>query len=798
MELELELQRALGSGYVLERELGGGGMSRVFVALETALGRHVVVKVFPSDLDAGSGIDRFRREILLLAQLQHSHIVPLLAAGEAEGRPFFTMPLVAGESVAAALARSGPLPGKDVVRILRDVALALAYAHARGVVHRDLKPDNILLSDGTVMVTDFGIAKALLASREGERDGSLTLAGTSLGTPAYMAPEQWAGDPAADHRVDLYALGVTAYEMISGARPFGGSPQALLKGHMTELPPPLRARRPDVPASMVALVEALLAKDPAHRPAVEDVLRALDQGWAPSFRGRIRAPAGRRRVAAAASCGLLGVLVWAWAARSRRPAEVAGVERSVAVLPLVNRGGGPAQDYFVDGMTDEVTAALSRVPGLRVVSRTSAFAYKGRTDLDIREIGRRLGAGTILEGAVRRDGPRLRASVQLTNATTGAAIWAETYQRGAADAFEVQESIASAIAGALRMTFDQSTERRQRRRGTRSTAAYDSYLRGRYVWRQRGEQSLHRAVAYFREAIAADSEYAQAYAGLADALILLPVYGLAPADSAIPAAARAAERAIALDSTSAEAYTTLAAVRKSVGAWAKSDQAFRKALQLDPNYSTAHQWYGELLLVTGRVDSAVAEMKRAVSGDPVAPLVAAELGYFLALAGRLDSAIAQGQRAIDLAPDLWTGHAFLGSVYAWAGRYDDGARELERALALDSNAPFQGALAYTYAKAGRVGRARRILQTLLKRGRPGANPQSTEIAVAYAGLGAVPEALDWLERAAAAKDPLLYETWLGTPWFQSLRSNPRFQSVVAQLGVNATPGETHVRPGALP
>ena len=826
-ELTSGLQAALGDAYAIERELGGGGMSRVFLAREVALDRRVVVKVLPPGLAAGLSTERFRREVLLAARLQHPHIVPLLAAGDAAGTPFFTMPFVEGSSLRERLRDGAPFPLRDAVRLLRDVASALAYAHRCGVVHRDIKPDNVLLSHDSAVVTDFGVAKALSSARDSggpasaAASGTLTSIGTSLGTPTYMAPEQAAGDPAADHRVDLYSFGVLAYELLTGAPPFAGRPpHALIVAHLTETPAPLAARRAEVPPALAGLVHRCLSKDPAERPqdateivAVLDDVAATTTGDGAarptSSAGRDgvggagagapgRLPTRGRRTGALLAAGALLVAGIAgagvWAARgSSRPAfdllrssrsPAATDPTSIAVLPFVNVGGAAQDEYFSDGMTDELTGALGDVPGLRVASRTSAFAFKGR-NVDAREIGRALHVGSLLEGRVRRDGQRLRVSAQLTSASDGLALWSETYEREMRDVFRVQDEIAGAIAAALRVRLTAAADTAAGSRArTADMVAYDLYLRGRYHLHRRGGAELQRAAGYFEQATRRDPGYAAAYAGLADAMALLPVYGDTPADSAFAVARAAAERAVALDGTLAEAHTTLGLVHKSLGEWEAAERALRRAVSLDAGHAPAHQWLGEVLIITGRVPEAAVAIQEAARLDPMSAVIHAELAYTLGLLGRAEGAFTAGRRGIELAPELWTAHAFLGYAYLFNARLPDALREIEAAVALDSTVtPVLGTLAYAYGAAGRADRARTLamrLDALAER------PNGSAIAASLAWLGAGDRerGLAWLERAAERRDSWLYAMSVNAPFFDAVRDDPRFAAVVRQMGLD--------------
>jgi len=800
-ELRDRLQAALGDDYAIERELGGGGMSHVFLATERRLDRQVVIKLLPPDLAGGVSLDRFHREIQLVAKLQNPHIVPVITAGEADGVPFFTMPFVEGRSLRDMINAGTSMSITEGVNILRDVATALAYAHERGIVHRDIKPDNVLLSGGAAVVTDFGVAKAISTARQGTAPGgSLTQIGFSLGTPMYMAPEQAAADPNTDHRADIYSFGVMAYELFAGKPPFAGrSPAALLAAQMTETPPPLSVARPDAPVPLVELVRRCLEKDPTKRPQqATGIIQALDQALVSSGHSALGvaapvvAPPARtnRTVLALAVGGMFVVAATAGVIMSRRPAPTSATGadgvRSVAVLPLENVGGSDSDRYFSEGITDELTSTLGKIPGLRVASRTSVFALKGK-GMDAREIAKTLKVSTLLEGTIRRSGERLRVTAQLTNASDGLALWSDTYERQMKDVFQVQDDITGSIASALRMALAPTPNNKQGLpkgtvpAGTEDLAAYDLYLRGRYFWHQRGNDALHRAADYFGQAIDRDPTFARAYAGLADALGLLPIYGSTPADSAFPLARKAAEKALSLDSTLAEAHTTLGLILKSTGEWEPAAAEFRRGLALDSTYATGHQWYAEVLIITGRVRAAVTELERARELEPLSPIINAELGYALGLAGRYREGILAGQRAVELDSTLWTGHAFLAFTHAFAGEYDAATSGFRRAVALGQGIdPLLGALAFCLAKTGQTDSARAAIAPAEARAK-GRGGSPIAMAMAYTGLGDHDAALAWLTRAAQEKDPWLYAMSINAPVFDAVRDDPRFAQAATTM-----------------
>jgi serine/threonine-protein kinase len=784
-DLRATLERTLGDLYSFERELQGGAMSRVFVAMDRQLGREVVMKVLPPEVAAELSADRFRREIQLAAKLQHPHIVPLLSSGEVNGTPYFTMPFVEGESLRARLARVGELPIPEAVRILREVASAVSYAHKHGVVHRDIKPDNVMLTDEFAVVTDFGVAKALSASTKPSQGQTLTGLGVTLGTPAYMAPEQATADPSVDHRADIYSFGVMAYEMLTGSLPFAGrSMQATLAAHAIEKPEPIERRRPGIPPALGALIMRCLEKRPADRPQnAADVLHELD-----AIPVALTSPpiAGRRNTliltGAAAAVLLVALLVYRGSKRNSAAADqpVAQI-RSVAVLPLANVGGDAQDEYFSEGMTDELANALSKLPGLRVASRTSTYAFKGKKDIDVGEIGRKLHVEAVLEGVVRRSGDRLRVGAQLTNVSDGLAIWSDTYERRPSDVFAVQDDIARSVADALKLKLGgKAAELSSSSRGTENLEAYDSYLRGRYFWNRRGAANLRKALSYFEESIKRDSGFARAYAGLAITHAILPEYTDTPPADGLAKTRSAAAHALALDSSLAEAHTALGLAAVHAWDFRAGETEYRKAIALDPGYPTAHQWYGELLYHTGRLDSSFVETRQAIALDPLAPIPFEALGYALTLAGRYDEAIEQYRNADEMSPGLTLTLLLLGDARLQMGQTQQAVEEYEQAARLDRETLLtKGRLCHAYGVVGRAAEAKKLLSEIEARAGKDRASWVTR-AICQLGLGNRSAALDAMETAVKNHDiavftaysPLLDRTW------DPVRADPRWTAIL--------------------
>ncbi len=781
MNLREELQKTLGDAYTLEQELGGGGMSRVFVATETALGRRVVVKVLPGEMSGPLSVERFNREITIAARLQHAHIVPLLAAGEVEGLPFFTMPYVEGESLRARLARQGELPLADAVRILREVASALAYAHSHGVVHRDIKPDNVLISSGAAMVTDFGVAKALDAAGTAGGEG-ITSVGTALGTPGYMAPEQASADPLVDHRADLYAWGMMAYELLTGQSPFAGrSPQATLAAQVTEMPEQITRRRAAIPPALADLVMRCLEKRPADRPqSADELVRSLDAMGSPSGNepasAGVRSPRQRsasrgRSLAVAGVVVALVVAAGLWFAKRGGAGPPAGAtEMTLAVLPIENLGGDSTTEYLADGMTGELASELKKVPGLQVAGDLSTFRFKG-THADPADIARQLGVRMLLTGKLQPGRGRVRLQMQLSNAD-GKLLWSNKFDRENKDNFAMQDEITSAIASEMRMVLSPMTLAVAHAGRTINPEAHDLYLRGQFEKNKLTPQGLKRGLAYFEDALKLDPNYAQAHFGVAFSYdILADVYE--PSHEYHMLALAEARRAVESDSLLAEARVLygfeIAAAEWDVDA---GRAEMERGLALNPNSPDALFVYGMFLLLTGESAKSVALADRLIQIDPLSALAARLRADALLWGERYEEALRQDSVATKLDPTVILTDATDGNALTGLGRYDEAVSAF-LAFQKTFDQPSWG-LAIAYGRMGKRDEGTRVIRAMEERERrQWVDPDF--IAIGYAGIGDRDHAIEWLEKAFQTKAWGLraFMNW-DTPWLRSMRDDPRF------------------------
>jgi serine/threonine-protein kinase len=661
------------------------------------------------------------------------------------------------------------------------------------VVHRDIKPENILLSGGTAVVTDFGIAKAITASKTQAPGGTLTVVGTSLGTPAYMAPEQAVGDTV-DQRADIYAWGVIAYELLSGKHPFGSktTAQQLIAAHIAEKPQDLAEVNRDIPAPLAALVMRALEKSPDARPqSAQEIQKLLDDPGMANTSGPQTTRAGIKvdvkassprsmmvlKVAAAVIVVALAVVAIKAMVKGKdnSPAVAAAAADSsihtVAVLPFVNTGGDPKDEYFSDGMTDELARALSKLPDVHVASRTSAYSFKGK-NTNAQEIGKALNVAGIVEGTVRRAGDRLRVSAQLTNANTGLVIWSDGFERSASNVFEVQDDLTAAIVGALssQLRSEKQQTLASESRGTNDREAYDLYLRGRFNWNKRKADALEDALSDLNAAVARDPKFARAYAALASTYAILPEYSPSVnKELERQRGVEAAKRALELDPSLAEPHTVLGFIHMASYKWDESESEFKKAIQTDSTYATAHQWYAFLLATTGRLNEAMEVSQTAHRLDPLSKVIADNV---CARAGMLKD-YTVGDEVCPQALPMLDGPALYKTAQGkWAEAADLWNRYGESYSA-------QGFSAYCLVHAGRIPEAREKLKRFLAKNEP------MNASFTYIALNKKDSALLWLERSVDMKESALRTTapLLISHMFDPLRGDPRFEKQIDRMGL---------------
>ena len=774
--------------HILER-LGAGGMGVVYRAHDAQLDRDVAFKLLP-DESVGSEAARSRllREARTASALTHPYICHVYEAGEADDHVYIAMELLDGRPLSEAIP-SGGLPLETILRIGTQIAEALAHAHAKGVIHRDLKANNVIITqEGRAVVLDFGLAKRELMEESGSSELlsiAPTATGVVMGTPAYLSPEVLQGERATAQS-DIWSLGVVLYDMASGELPFRGRSAAELFGAiLKDSPEPLPER---VHPGLRAIVQRCLAKEPSQRyklaSEVQAALQALQPGSG-SVSGHVRPSWGRLAAYAAAVVATVATVLLATdVIRWREPVGggSAGARiRSLAVLPLANLSGDPGQEYFADGLTDELIADLASIKSLKVISRTSAMQFKGASK-PLPEIARELGVDGIVEGSVLRSNDRVRIKVQLIDAAKDRHLWTQSYDRDMRDVLAMQSEVGRDIAERIDVQLSPREHGEVTRPRPVNPQAYEFYLRGRYYWNKRTKDALLQALDNFDRAVRIDSTYAVAYAGLADTYVLMAPYAGSPPRESYPRARIAALKALKIDEQLAEAHASLGRVKLFYDwDWAGAETEFKRAIELKPSLSTAHHWYSICLRDMGRLREALAEANRALELDPVSLIISTNLGDTFYYAGQFDQAVAQHRKTLLLDPDFMAAHLYLGRALEQEGMLQYAIAEFQRARFLAGKTPYAlGDLAHAYALAGKRADAGRLLNDLLELSKHGASLE-TDIALAYLALGNRDQAFQYLEKAYTERSGL--NDLNMDPRFGSLHGDPRFQDLLVRLGL---------------
>jgi serine/threonine-protein kinase len=752
-DLTDRLGKALASRYTLQGEIGQGGMAKVFLAHDLKYERAVAIKVLRPELAAEIGPGRFLREIQIAARLHHPHILPLYDSDQVDGLVYYVMPYIEGETLRQRLVRERQLPIADALRIAREVADALSYAHGVRVIHRDIKPGNILLDAGHALVADFGIARAI-----GSGD---TSTGHIVGTPSYMSPEQVEGLEL-DGRSDIYSLGAVLYEMLVGEPPFRGtSLLAVIANRLSSPMPSPRAARELVPEAVDAAVRKAMSTLPADRFST-----------AAEFAEALGTPA-----TVAIAVGAAQAMV------QQAMAQEVATAKSVAVLPFENLSTDPENEYFSDGITDDIIAQLSKVSALKVISRTSSMQYK-KTTKKITTIAEELGVNSILEGSVRRAGARVRIVVHLLDPRTEKHLWGDTFDRQLSDVFEVQSEVAQQITGALAAALSPEEKKRLEAKPTDDAEAYNLCLLGRYHANKWSEENVKKGIGFFHDAIAKDPNYAAAYAGLADAYELLSIgFSSKPPVEYLAQAKAMALKALEMDDSLAEAHTSLAYARWLGDLdWSAAERGFKRALELKSSYVMAHEWYAEFLAALGRHDEAVVEIKRAQQLDPLAVPVNRAVGWVLYFGRRYDQAIEELQKALAMDPDFVGARMVLWWAWVAKGEHQRAIADIRK----ESERPGLRAvkklmLAYALAAAGQREEASGLLWELETK--LAEEPRLALLsAILFVAMDSRDRAFEQLERAFQQREPGLLFLKVA-PWLDPLREEPRYRALVERLGL---------------
>ncbi len=775
--------------YEILAPLGEGGMGEVYRARDARLDREVAVKVLPERLaEDSAALSRFEREAKALAALSHPNVLTILDFGQQDGIAYAVTELLDGETLRSRLLRS-QMPWREAAELGFELADGLAAAHSRGIVHRDLKPENVFVTtSGRPKILDFGLARreGLVAPADHGRqrtETQVTEPGAVMGTVGYMSPEQVSG-LSADARSDIFSLGCVLYEMVTGARPFAGRTGAeTLAAILRDEPADPSQSATPIPAELAGVIRHCLEKRPDKRfQAARDLafaLKAIPAG-APATARALAAP-NRRKLAAIGGVALI-LLVAAFLVVTRvLPGRGDGVH-GVAVLPFQNLSGDPAEEYFVDGMTEELIGKLAKVENLRVISRTSVMQYKVAKK-SVSEIAKELNVDSIVEGSVLRSGQRVRITVQLVRAATGEALWSESYEKDPTDVLTVQAEAARAIVDEIKVRLTPEEGQRLARVRPVDPEAYDAYLKGRFYWSKFNGEDYLTSIEFFQKAIDKDPTYAPAFAGLAHPYRALAFEGLIPPAEGLAKAEDAARRAQALDDTLAEVHFVIGMNLMARWDYPGSLIELRKALDSSPQDALMQRFYAQALSREGRWDEAIAEGKRAQQLDPLSVETNRALGSILYYAGRYDEAIDQYTRTIELDPKDARLHDFLADVHARKGMYPEAIAAERRYLSLSGDEEASEELQRDFARSGyRPAMEALYRKTLafLEEAAKYAYVSSVHFAVLHAKLGQKDQAFAWLEKAFEERQP-----WLGQlpvdPQFDPLRSDPRFQDLIGRV-----------------
>ena len=774
--------------YEIIEELGEGGMGKVYRVEDTKLKQEIALKLITPEIALDKKtIERFRNELKTARKIHHKNVCGMYDLGEEKGTHYITMEYVRGEDLKRLIRKIGQLGAGQTIPIAKHICEGLEEAHRLGVIHRDLKPQNIMVDEeGNARILDFGIARSLEAK-------GITDAGVMIGTPEYLSPEQVEGKET-DQRSDIYSLGVILYEMITGRLPFeGDTPLSIALKHKTEEPLEPRKFNAQIPENLSRVILRCMEKDREKRyQRIEELLSELskiEKGIPTSERMIPKRKPKKEKIGEIKwkrpiIYGIMAIIIISlivggiYLITGRRE-----VIHAIAVLPLANLSDDPQQEYFADGMTEALIGELTKIKTLqRVISRTSVMRYKN-TDKSLPEIARELNVDVVVEGSVLLIGKQVRMTAKLIDARNDRHIWANSYNRDLQNILGLQRELARSIAKEIKIAVTPEEQAQLTEASPVNPEAYQLYLKGRYVWNKRTRDDLEKALEYFGQAIEKDPNSALAYTGLADTYALLPGYADFPPIEAYSKGKEAAQKALAIDDTLAEAHTSLANVTKYDRDWISTEKGYKRAIELSPNYATAHHWYAYDLMLMGRFDESMAEINLAQELDPYSLIINANVGFILYHARRYDQAIEHYRNRLKMDPSFWLLHMYLGRALVQIEEYEEAIVEFQEAINLSGRiAENLSALCYGYAISGRRAEAMKILSEL--------NQLSMQkyvspylIAIIYVGLGLSDQAFEWLYKAVENPDILLVHIKVD-PIFDSIRPDPRFKELLRKVGLN--------------
>lgn len=832
---------AIISHYRIVSRLGAGGMGEVYLAEDTRLGRRVALKLLPAQfIKDEDRLRRFEQEARAASALNHPNIITIHEVGVENGTHFIATEFIEGETLRQRMRRER-ISASEALDIAVQVASALAAAHQVGIIHRDTKPENIMLRpDGYVKVLDFGIVKLTekfaeqQSIKSEETEGVIvslvnTEANIVMGSPSYMSPEQARG-LAVDGRTDIFSLGVMLYEMITGHRPFEGPTTSdIIVAILERQPPPLARYLPGVSPRLENIIAKALAKNrEARYQTITDMLAdlkrqkrrvdfeaGLEDSISPDFDSEPTVPIAAQhdshatakefavsssRMSAMCSTSsaeyiiteikqhkmgvftTVAMIIIAFAAvvflltrgEGRHPIE------SIAVLPFANESNDPNTEYLSDGITESLINNLSQSRSLKVMSRNSVFRYKG-TDVSVDKVAGDLSVHGVLTGRIVQLGDNLTIKIELVDARDNTHVWGEQYSRKMSEIISMQEGIAKEISEKLQLKLSGEDEKRVSKRYTNNSEAYQLYLRGRFYWNKRTEESLKKGIDYFNQAIDKDPTYALAYVGVANCYAMLTELEASPPKELYPKVKAAAAKAIEIDDTLAEAHTSLAAVNEYEWNWAEAENQYKRAIELNPNYETAHHWYAAYLISRLRSDEAIREMKQALELDPLSLIINTSMGRVLFGARQYDQAVEQLKKTLDMDPNFAEAHFQIGMAYEQKRMYEEAIREFERSVELFDDRAMMAWVARAYAVSGRRADAERVLMELMEISKQ-KYVSPYPLATVYAALGDKDRAFEWLEKVYQERS--YYVVWLNIdPIFDSLRSDARFQDLLRRIGL---------------